>query len=65
MRYSDSGGLFTLDPYWLANIKLRAEITSYLTLSFQIDNIFDSLYEIRYNSPLPGRSFTFTAAVKY
>ncbi|MDR2795580.1 MAG: TonB-dependent receptor [Spirochaetaceae bacterium] len=65
MRYSDSGGLFTMDSYWLLNLKLRAEITGYVTLSFSVDNVFDSFYEIRYNSPMPGRSFTTTVAAKY
>jgi iron complex outermembrane receptor protein len=65
MRYSDSGGLFTLDPYWLFNLKFRSEITDFVTLTLSADNIFDTFYEIRYNSPMPGRSFTFTAAVKY
>jgi iron complex outermembrane receptor protein len=65
MRYSDSGGLFTLDEYWLANIRLRLEITDYVTLTFALENMLDTFYEIRYNSPMPGRSFTITAAVKY
>jgi iron complex outermembrane receptor protein len=64
-RYSDSGGLFTLDNYWLGNLRLRLEITDYVTLTLALENILDTFYEIRYNSPMPGRSFTITATAKY
>ncbi|MDR1095596.1 MAG: TonB-dependent receptor, partial [Spirochaetaceae bacterium] len=64
-RYSDSGGLWTLDSYWLGNLRLRMEITDRVTLTFALENMLDTFYEIRYNAPMPGRSFTITAAVKY
>jgi iron complex outermembrane receptor protein len=64
-RYSDSGGLFTLASYWLANIRLRLEIRDHLTAAFAVENLLDVFYEIRYNSPMPGRSFTISLEVKY
>jgi iron complex outermembrane receptor protein len=65
VRYADSGGLFTLDGYWLGSLRLRAEITGYVTLTIAVENILDTFYEIRYNTPMPGRSFTVTVTVKY
>jgi iron complex outermembrane receptor protein len=65
MRYSDSGGLFTLDHYWLANLRLRVEITDYVTLGFAVENMLDTFYEIRYNTPMQGRAFSMTATVKW
>lgn len=65
MRYSDSGGLFTMDGYWLANLRARAGITKYLIVTLSADNLFDTFYEIRYNSPMPGRSFSISLEAKY
>jgi iron complex outermembrane receptor protein len=64
-RYTDSLGEKKLDSYFLAHFKISADILKWLSLSAGIDNIFDKLYEIRLNSPMPGRSFNFTAMVKY
>jgi len=54
-----------LSGYFLAHLRLQTEITNYLTFSIYIKNIFDTFYEIRYNSPQPGRSYTFTLEAKY
>lgn len=64
-RYSDSGGLFTLAPYWLGTLRVKMEITDYATVSFAVENIFDTFYEIRYNSPMPGRAFNVTVGAKW
>jgi outer membrane cobalamin receptor len=33
--------------------------------AFAVENLLDVFYEIRYNSPMPGRSFTISLEVKY
>jgi iron complex outermembrane receptor protein len=65
MRYADSAGLFTMDEYWLGNLRIRLGITDHATISVSVDNLFDVFYEIRYNSPMPGRSYAFSLELKY
>jgi iron complex outermembrane receptor protein len=63
--YADTEGAVELDPYFLANFKIAADLGKYVSVSAEIDNIFDTYYEIRRYSPQAGRSFNFTLTVKY
>ena len=64
-RYGDTEGEQELDPYFLASIKVSANLGNYVSVSAEIDNIFDTYYEIRRYSPQAGRSFNFTLTLKY
>ncbi|MDR0877939.1 MAG: TonB-dependent receptor [Treponema sp.] len=64
-RYTDTLGDTKLDGYFLTHFKVSADIGKYFSVSAGIDNIFDTYYEIRQYSPMAGRSFNISAAVKY
>jgi iron complex outermembrane receptor protein len=64
-RYADTGGVVQLKDYVLANLKLSAEIGKYAAISAGIENIFDTYYEIRLNSPMAGRSFNISLDLRY
>jgi iron complex outermembrane receptor protein len=64
-RYADSLGTLELPGYSLFHLKLSATIGAYLSLSAAVENIFDTLYEIRRYSPQAGRAFSFTLEVRY
>jgi iron complex outermembrane receptor protein len=64
-RYADTQGTLPLDAYLLANLKVSANLGKYVSVSGEIDNIFDTYYEIRRYSPQPGRSFNFTLTLRY
>jgi iron complex outermembrane receptor protein len=64
-RYADTEGTTELEPYFLANFKIAADLGSFVSVSAEIDNIFDTYYEIRRYSPQGGRSFNFTLTLKY
>jgi iron complex outermembrane receptor protein len=64
-RYAATDGLTILDAYCLANIKFSYRPDEHFTIDFSIDNIFDSLYEIRKNYPVSGRTYTISLTAKY
>jgi iron complex outermembrane receptor protein len=64
-RYADSEGKYLLDGYFLAHLKVGADIGSHYTVSLGLDNILDTYYEIRQYSPMAGRSFTVSFTMRY
>lgn len=64
-RYADTDGKTTLDGYFLAHLRVTADIGKYLSVSAGVENIFDAYYEIQQYAPLAGRSFTAAVTVKY
>jgi iron complex outermembrane receptor protein len=64
-RYADTLGETTLDDYFLAHLKISADLGKYLTISASADNILDTYYEISRNFPLAGRTFTLALTAKY
>jgi iron complex outermembrane receptor protein len=64
-RYADTEGTLELDSYILAHLKIAADLGTYVSISAGIENIFDEYYEIRYYSPMAGRSFNFMLTVRY
>ncbi|WP_043923280.1 TonB-dependent receptor [Leadbettera azotonutricia] len=64
-RYADTEGKSELDSYFLAHLKVNADIGKYFSLSAGVENIFDTYYEIRQYSPMAGRSFTFSFTARY
>jgi iron complex outermembrane receptor protein len=64
-RYADTEGTLELDSYILAHLKIAADLGTYVSVSAEADNIFDTYYEIRRYSPQAGRSFNFTLTLKY
>jgi iron complex outermembrane receptor protein len=64
-RYADTGGSLALEGYVLANLKVGADLGKFVSISMGVENIFDEHYEIRYYSPLGGRSYSFMSTVRY
>jgi iron complex outermembrane receptor protein len=64
-RYANTEATETLSAYFLAHLKLSAGIGDYISLSAGIENIFDTLYEIKQYFPMAGRSFNFSVEAKY
>jgi iron complex outermembrane receptor protein len=64
-RYADTEGKLELDGFFLAHLKISADIGEFVSVSAGVENIFDTLYEIRQYSPMAGRSFTAALTVKY
>jgi iron complex outermembrane receptor protein len=64
-RYADSEKKSELEGYFLFHLKAAADIGRFLSVSVDIENIFDAYYEIRQYSPLAGRSFTLALTAKY
>jgi iron complex outermembrane receptor protein len=64
-RHTDSAGEETLPGYFLAHLKISAGITKYVTLSLGVENMLDSYYEIRYDSPMAGRTYNITLTARY
>lgn len=64
-RFGDSAGTEALEAYVLVHLKVSAGITEYCTVSLGLENIFDTFYEIRRNSPLAGRTFMFSVTGRY
>jgi iron complex outermembrane receptor protein len=64
-RYADSPGTLELPGYSLFHLKISADIGSHVSLSAAMENIFDTLYEIRRYSPQGGRAFSFTLEVRH
>jgi iron complex outermembrane receptor protein len=64
-RYSDSEGRYPLEGYFLAHIKINADINRHFSIGLGVENIFDTLYEIRQYSPMAGRSFNASLTAQY
>ncbi|MDR1411253.1 MAG: TonB-dependent receptor [Spirochaetaceae bacterium] len=64
-RYADTEGVQELGAYFLAGFRITADLGSFVSVSAEIDNIFDTYYEIRRYSPQAGRSFNFALTLKY
>ena len=64
-RFTGALGEEELEGYVLGSIRVRAELTRRFTLSAGVENIFDTLYEIRYHYPMAGRAYTFGLTVRY
>ncbi|GHV80841.1 hypothetical protein AGMMS49944_26320 [Spirochaetia bacterium] len=64
-RYADSEGKYPLDGYFLAHLKVGADLGSHFTVSIGVENILDTYYEIRQHSPMAGRSFNVSFTARY
>jgi iron complex outermembrane receptor protein len=64
-RSADTEGSAILDGYFLAHLKVSVEIGKYISVSAGIENIFDTLYEIKQYFPMAGRAFSFSVEGKY
>jgi iron complex outermembrane receptor protein len=64
-RYIDVKGAESLSPYFLANLKFSYKINDHISLSSSVGNIFDTYYEIKQHSPMPGRSYSFILTLSY
>jgi iron complex outermembrane receptor protein len=64
-RYADTDGVTLLDGYVLGGLKVSAQVTSYVLIEAGVDNIFDTFYEIRKNSPMQGRTYTLSLTATY
>jgi len=64
-RHGNTAGTNELDPYLLANIRVKYDLCDYLSLSAGIENAFDKYYEIRERYPMAGRTYTFSLNFKY
>jgi iron complex outermembrane receptor protein len=64
-RYADTEGKTTLPGYALFHVKLNTDIGEHFSVSVAVDNVFDTLCEIRRYSPQAGRSFSITMEVRY
>jgi iron complex outermembrane receptor protein len=64
-RYANTDGSEEMEDYFLAHLKITADIGKHLTVSAEADNLFDTYYEISRNFPMAGRSYTMTMTVKY
>ncbi|MDR2394877.1 MAG: TonB-dependent receptor [Treponema sp.] len=64
-RYADTEGTWLLEAYVLANLKIALSWGNYVSISAELDNIFDTYYEIRRYSPQGGRSITLMLTVNY
>jgi iron complex outermembrane receptor protein len=63
-RYSDSEGRYPLEGYFLAHLKVQADINRHFSVAAGVENIFDTLYEIRQRSPMEGRSFNLSLTAR-
>jgi len=64
-RYADTSGLDTLPGYFLFHFKISAAFPPHIECALSLNNLFDTLYEIRRNSPMPGRTLTLSLTLKY
>jgi iron complex outermembrane receptor protein len=64
-RFTDTIGGDELEGYFLGSIKVQAELGDHFILSAGVENIFDSLYEIRYHYPMAGRGYTLSLTASY
>jgi iron complex outermembrane receptor protein len=64
-RYVNTEGDEKLSAYFLAHLKLSASLGKYLSLSAGVENIFDTLYEIKQYFPLAGRVFNLSLTLEF
>jgi len=64
-RYTDADASNTLDAYCLVNIKGTYNFSPHTNLSVSVNNLLDTLYEIREFNPMPGRNYDISLMVKY
>jgi len=64
-RYADADAETLIDGYFLFNLKATWTFNKYFSASLSVDNIFDTLYEIRAYFPMQGRSYSITVNTKY
>jgi iron complex outermembrane receptor protein len=64
-RYANTEATETLPAYFLAHLKISADIGTYISVSASMENIFDTLYEIKQYFPMAGRTFNLSLEVKY
>jgi iron complex outermembrane receptor protein len=64
-RWSDSSAETELDSYCLVNLKAVYELNRHLTISATVENLFDTLYEIRAFFPQAGRSYGISVAARW
>jgi iron complex outermembrane receptor protein len=64
-RYADTDGVDELEEYTVFNIKAEYEVNKHLSFSASIENLLDTYYEIKQYAPMPGRTYTLSATVKY
>jgi iron complex outermembrane receptor protein len=64
-RYANTEATAALPSYFLAHLKASADIGKHLSLSAGVENIFDTLYEIKQYFPMARRSFTVSLEAKY
>jgi iron complex outermembrane receptor protein len=64
-RYANTEADAALDGYLLAHLKVSADIGKYLSVSAGVENIFDTLYEIKQYFPMAGRTFSLSLEAKY
>jgi iron complex outermembrane receptor protein len=64
-RFTGTDGGTELNGYLLVNLKAVYEINRRFTVSAAVDNLFDTLYDIRPYFPQPGRSYAVSVTAKY
>jgi iron complex outermembrane receptor protein len=64
-RDIDAGGTQAMDAYWLVHFKVTADFTKHISVSAGVENLFDTYYEIRQNSPMAGRTYNVSCTIKY
>jgi iron complex outermembrane receptor protein len=64
-RWADSSAETEMDGYCLVNLKAVYEFNRHLTLSASVENLFDTLYEIRAYFPQAGRSYGVTVGARW
>jgi iron complex outermembrane receptor protein len=64
-RYANTEATAKLPSYFLAHLKVTADIGRYLSVSAGVENMFDTLYEIKRYFPMAGRGFTLSVEAKY
>ena len=64
-RWTNTAATAELDGYFLLNLKAVYDFNSHLSVSAAVENMFDTLYEIRPYFPQPGRSYTVSFTAQY
>jgi iron complex outermembrane receptor protein len=64
-RWADSSAETRLDAYCLVNLKAVYEVNRRLSVSASVENLFDTLYEIRAFFPQPGRTYELQVSLRW
>ncbi|MEZ4808707.1 MAG: TonB-dependent receptor, partial [Flavobacteriales bacterium] len=68
-RYTSTDNHHYLEPFWLANAWLSYRLPSAkrctVNLQLQCDNLFDEVYQVMLNRPMPLRSYRFGINVAF